>query len=175
MQERSDKRIIAICLLLSVGIFITDSLLPLGVAGGVPYILVILISLWSYRIKLPIYMAIGVSILTVLGACISPPGGELWKAILNRFLALFAIWSVAILSVQRKTIHKKNEQALREIKTLRGFLPICASCKKIKDDHGYWKQIESYIKEHSEAEFSHGICPDCAKKLYPDIDLYPKK
>jgi len=57
----------------------------------------------------------------------------------------------------------------KEIKILKGFLPICAACKKIRDDKGYWKQIESYIRDHSEAEFSHGICPDCAKKLYPDF------
>jgi PAS domain S-box-containing protein len=55
-----------------------------------------------------------------------------------------------------------------EIKRLRGMLPICASCKKIRDDKGYWSQIEVYIKNHSEAEFSHGICPECLKKLYPD-------
>ncbi len=57
----------------------------------------------------------------------------------------------------------------KEIKTLKGFLPICASCKKIRDDEGYWNKIESYIQDHSEAEFSHGICPNCAKKLYPDM------
>jgi len=62
--------------------------------------------------------------------------------------------------------------ALRKVKTLSGLLPICASCKKIRDDTGYWTQIESYIRVHSDAEFSHGICPDCAKKLYPDIDIY---
>lgn len=61
---------------------------------------------------------------------------------------------------------------VNENKVLKGFLPICAPCKKIRDDQGYWNQIESYIKEHSEAEFSHGICPDCAKKLYPEIDLF---
>ena len=55
-----------------------------------------------------------------------------------------------------------------EIKHLRGMLPICASCKKIRDDKGYWKQIESYIRDHSEAEFSHGICPECLEKLYPE-------
>ena len=59
--------------------------------------------------------------------------------------------------------------ALDEVKVLSGFLPICASCKQIRDDKGYWTQIESYIREHSEAEFSHSICPECAKKLYPDI------
>ncbi len=61
------------------------------------------------------------------------------------------------------------QKALAEIKTLGGLLPICAYCKKIRDDKGYWNQIESYIKEHSEADFSHSICPDCAKKLYPDL------
>lgn len=62
----------------------------------------------------------------------------------------------------------KLQDALSKVKQLSGFLPICASCKKIRDDKGYWNQIESYIRDHSEAEFSHGICPDCIKKLYPD-------
>jgi len=61
------------------------------------------------------------------------------------------------------------QEALATIKTLHGILPICASCKKIRDDKGCWTQIESYIREHSTAEFSHGICPDCAKKLYPEF------
>lgn len=51
----------------------------------------------------------------------------------------------------------------------RGLLPICASCKKIRDDKGYWNQIEVYIKEHSNANFSHGICPGCLKRLYPEF------
>lgn len=62
--------------------------------------------------------------------------------------------------------------ALAKVKKLSGFLPICAHCKKIRDDAGYWKQIEEFIRDHTEAEFSHGICPECASKLYPDIDMY---
>jgi PAS domain S-box-containing protein len=58
--------------------------------------------------------------------------------------------------------------ALASLKTLRGLIPICASCKKIRDDHGYWTQVEVYIRDHSEAEFSHSICPDCMKRLYPE-------
>ncbi len=61
------------------------------------------------------------------------------------------------------------QKALSEIKALSGMIPICASCKKIRDDKGYWNQIESYIKDHSEAQFSHSICPDCVKKLYPEV------
>jgi ABC-type amino acid transport substrate-binding protein len=64
------------------------------------------------------------------------------------------------------------QKALDEVKTLGRLLPICASCKKIRDDKGYWNQLESYIQEHTGTAFSHGICPDCAKKLYPDLDLY---
>ena len=60
-------------------------------------------------------------------------------------------------------------EALAEVKKLSGFLPICSSCKKIRDDQGYWRQVEEYIRDHSEAEFSHSICPECAKKLYPDF------
>ena len=69
--------------------------------------------------------------------------------------------------------HKTDllEQALKEIKTLRGIVPICANCKKIRDDEGYWTQVEVYVQNHSEATFSHGICPGCAKKLYPEFDL----
>jgi hypothetical protein len=61
------------------------------------------------------------------------------------------------------------QDALNKIKTLRGIIPICASCKKIRDDKGYWNQLESYIREHSEAVFSHGICPECTENLYPDL------
>lgn len=60
-------------------------------------------------------------------------------------------------------------RALAEIKTLRGIIPICANCKKIRDDQGYWNQVEVYFREHTEAEFSHGICPECIKTLYPEF------
>jgi len=70
--------------------------------------------------------------------------------------------------VEKRT--NEFKQAMTKVKTLSGLLPICASCKKIRDDNGYWNQIESYIRQHSGAEFSHGICPECAKKLYPELD-----
>jgi uncharacterized PurR-regulated membrane protein YhhQ (DUF165 family) len=70
--------------------------------------------------------------------------------------------------MERDRVIEELKQALSEVKTLRGFLPICANCKKIRDDKGYWNRIEAYIQEHSDAQFSHGICPECAKKLYPE-------
>jgi PAS domain S-box-containing protein len=73
---------------------------------------------------------------------------------------------------ERDKLIEDLQQALQEVKTLSGLLPICSHCKKIKDDQGYWKQIEAYIQDHSEAQFSHGICRECADKYYPDMDLY---
>lgn len=71
-----------------------------------------------------------------------------------------------LLENEREQLITDLKEAMKKVKTLSGFLPICASCKKIRDDKGYWKQIESYIKDHSDAEFSHSICPDCAENLY---------
>lgn len=83
---------------------------------------------------------------------------------------------------ERKKIEQEREKliadlrgAMAEIRTLSGMFPICASCKKIRNDQGYWTQIETYLRDHSDLEFSHGLCPDCAKKLYPHLDLTEKK
>ncbi len=70
---------------------------------------------------------------------------------------------------ERDRLIEKLEKALQEVKRLSGLLPICASCKKIRGDNDTWQQIEDYIATHSEADFSHGICPDCARQLYPEI------
>ncbi len=64
---------------------------------------------------------------------------------------------------------KELQNALKDIKTLSGFIPICASCKKIRDDKGFWNQVEIYIQDRSDAQFSHGICPDCKDKIYPEF------
>ncbi|MEK6742695.1 MAG: PAS domain S-box protein [Nitrospirota bacterium] len=70
----------------------------------------------------------------------------------------------------REKLIRELREALESIKTLKGLLPICASCKKIRDDTGYWNQIESYVATHSEAEFSHSLCPACAERLYPGFN-----
>jgi len=87
------------------------------------------------------------------------------------------------LSIRDITVSKQSEKererligelrdALAKVRTLSGMLPICAACKKIRDDQGYWNQIESYISKHSKAEFSHSLCPDCAQKLYPGLNFH---
>ena len=73
---------------------------------------------------------------------------------------------------RREKMIEELKEALSQVKQLSGLLPICSHCKQIRDDKGYWRQIEAYIQEHSEAQFSHGICRECAKKYYPDLDIY---
>jgi hypothetical protein len=68
----------------------------------------------------------------------------------------------------RQEVAELKRAELKQVKTLRGLLPICASCKKIQDDRGHWVQVEVYVRDHTEADFTHSICPECTKKLYPD-------
>ena len=75
---------------------------------------------------------------------------------------------------QELRVHSVSlEKAFDEVKLLSGLLPICASCKNIRDDKGYWNEIERYISQRSEATFTHGVCPACVEKFYPDVELPP--
>ncbi len=72
-------------------------------------------------------------------------------------------------NIQLQEKNSELESAMSQVKLLSGMLPICANCKKIRSDEGYWQEVTAYIQEHSDAEFTHGICPDCFPKLYPEI------
>jgi len=75
------------------------------------------------------------------------------------------------IEIEREKMVLELRAALADVKTLSGLLPICSVCKKIRDDKGYWNQIEAYIHKHSGTRFSHGICPDCVRDVYPELDL----
>jgi len=92
---------------------------------------------------------------------------------MERAITLALARHADLMEVRR--LNKELEQALAEVKTLRGILPICSWCKKIRDDKGYWEQLEAYITDHSEASFTHGVCPDCAEKLYKELEEFKKK
>jgi hypothetical protein len=110
---------------------------------------------------------------------------ESWEV--DELLVMSAYFAVALLiySIRRwrdvtasaRAVAERNRElqtALTEVNQLRGIIPICASCKKVRDDQGFWHQVEVYVRDHSEAEFSHGYCPDCASKLYEELDSdYP--
>jgi DNA-binding NtrC family response regulator len=70
----------------------------------------------------------------------------------------------------QKQLITELEEALSKVKTLSGLLPICSGCNKIRDDHGYWSQVEGYIQEHTDAQFTHGLCPDCIRKYFPEME-----
>ena len=126
---------------------------------------------------------------TLLKITIRPPFWKTWwfrgfgiMVVLSLFVTVYQIRTRAI-TIRNKQLEERVEErtfelkktnkellnALAKVKTLSGLVPICSSCKKIRDDKGYWNQVEDYVHEHSEAEFSHSICPDCLKKLYPDF------
>ncbi len=91
---------------------------------------------------------------------------------LNWRESLFESVCIVILGV---VIIRFTNNIFHRMKYLEGILPICASCKKIRDEKDNWQQIEAYVRDRSDAEFSHGICPECAEKLYPDFNPYKKK
>lgn len=101
---------------------------------------------------------------------------ELWmRMFICMLFIIFGIYAQGIID-KLKAVEKERENliselqtSLEEIKTLRNILPICSSCKKIRDDKGDWHFLEIYLRDHSQTEFSHGICPECMKKLYPNF------
>lgn len=109
---------------------------------------------------------------------IRPDAHETWMRSLTVCLFIgFGFFAQSVVNFRKraeegqKQLVSELQEALAKVKTLSGLLPICASCKKIRDDKGYWSQIEAYISSHSQAEFTHSICPECAKKLYPDSKM----
>ncbi|MCH8204549.1 MAG: response regulator, partial [Candidatus Hydrogenedentes bacterium] len=99
-----------------------------------------------------------------------PVEPNLFRSKVNVFCQLSA--QRLLIQEQLQEIQAKNDalrHQLEEIKTLRGLVPICAKCKNVRDDSGFWQCIENYVSEHSEAEFSHSLCPNCKEELYPGL------
>ena len=109
---------------------------------------------------------------TLKRAKITEPFGYIVKPFRERDLQIsveMALWKHQM-EESRRELTLELQEALAKVKMLSGLLPICASCKNIRNDEGYWEQIEVYIRDHSEAEFSHGICPECENELYASIN-----
>jgi hypothetical protein len=161
LDQHADRWVTILTVASAAVIFNADMLFPLGVAIPIAYALPVLLTLWSSRPLFTHLAATGATALTLLGFFISPPGLP-GLALQNRLIALGTIWCVAGLTLLYK-------RAKRDIATLQGLLPICASCKKIRDDKGYWEGIEHYIEKHSDVLFTHSICPACIQKWYPEL------
>ncbi len=161
------------CIVASLIIFGADKDNPLVF----PYFVFPVLLLSSIRFDLRI-TSIAFLLFLVISSIKSSQGlgpfamGEFYREIvLVRFnlfcgITIITVLLVSALRNEREELINELRDAFSQIKTLSGFIPICANCKKIRDDSGYWNQLEGYIQEHSDAELSHGICPTCAKELY---------
>ena len=82
---------------------------------------------------------------------------------------LYMLRQVDAAERRQRALHEELAESMEEIRALRGLLPICASCKNMRDDEGYWHEVESFLRQHADVEFSHSICPDCVQRLYPEL------
>jgi hypothetical protein len=163
----SEKRWLGIVALgLTVTALVLDLLTPAIMVPAVLCVSAMAACLWLPNARHVVAAGAAVSTLTVLGFLYSKPYDvPSWILLLNRVLALIAIWVTAVLVVQYK-------RAQRNIQVLRGLLPICSSCKNIRGSKGEWNSVEDYLEVLSEAVFTHSLCPRCVEKWYPE--LYPE-
>lgn len=146
--------------------FYVDLHIPLGVACAIPYILAVLLASYLQPVWAMPGILLVCSVLTIIGIFYSPQPlvVPIEKVLANRGLALFAMWTIAILLYHRNTLITRREEALTRIQLLEGLLPICAECKKIRDQANTWHHLETYLTAHSNMTFTHGICPECEKR-----------
>lgn len=161
------KSIYPLFFFLTAGIFLFDVFVPLGIAGGIPYVAAILVISYQPDKTVLFSAAALCSLLTIVGIFFSPSVFEvnMGRILENRLMALFVIWVTAFLSNHRNNLIRLREEALERIHVLEGILPICMECKKIRDLEGNWQRLERYISDRSEARFSHGYCPDCGQAV----------
>lgn len=176
-RTRAYHNIIRVCVVIMLGILAYE--LVTGGGNGAAI-------LWFYFVPSTVFFLLGlkeglwwigalvITVLVVIGGKI---GYQYPPSLAHRFVTTFSLVVLLAGSVEflrnryyQQLLAEKRalQDALDEITMLKGMVPICSSCKKIRDDKGFWMQIESFVREHSELEFSHGICPECATKLYPD-------
>ncbi len=177
LRARSKASLLMMALILDLVTGYGDFRFGYEVHLNIFYLLPIFLTIWLIGRSAGIIMTFICAFTMTMAYLI---GGEFkirhWHIIIwNIFLIEVFFLIIALLTirvkddmVRRKEMIRELQNALAQVKTLSGLLPICASCKKIRDDSGYWTQVESYISTHSDIAFTHSICPDCAKKLYPE-------
>lgn len=165
------------CLLLSAVIAFLDHITGYEIGFFVFYFIPVAMGAWIGKSALGTPLAIGCALIWLLvDYTAGHPYSQSWYALWNALTrcAAFAVLAMLVarlrdLLEKERTLTAQLNGALEQVKELRGLLPICSACKKIRNDSGYWENIETYISQHSHAEFTHGICPDCSKRLYPEL------
>jgi hypothetical protein len=160
-----------------LGVFAIDTILPLGVASGMLYTPLLFLCRaeggrrWLVPVSAVATALIALDLSLAIGGALSPPSVYLT----NRAFSVAVLWLVAVLlrrSMRLEAAHDaavERAAALAERRVLGGLLPICASCKRIQRSDDVWQSLEAYIQAHSEASFTHGLCPSCIARLYPDL------
>ena len=143
-------------------IFYADVTSPLGIAMPILYVGPILLGLLLPNRLFTLGAATVGSVLTVAGFFLSPPGGIVWIALLNRGLVIASLWATAAVVVL-------CEYLKGEVKALREMMALCASCKKIRDDTGFWTAMEGYVEAHYDVLFQHSLCPACQMKWETEL------
>ncbi|MFC1574772.1 hypothetical protein ACFL3Z_01695 [Gemmatimonadota bacterium] len=172
--------------LLGLGIVLANGMLPADYTTHVAWDLFLAFAAYAV-VPLPLNRQVMVASIVTLGdivifwqfKALDQPGAfldVLTAFVCANLVGVFTSWEFqrwrrrGFLALRREADARADlEKAWLEIKTLKGIIPICANCKKVRTDEGHWNQVEAYVRDHSEADFSHGICPDCAAILYPEL------
>jgi hypothetical protein len=164
-DRKREIELLTIALAGTLLVFAIDLAVPLGVAVPMGYMAVLLVALWSNRTWLTMSLAGGGVLLTGLGYVLSAHATDTTQALTNRGIAVALIGLTGCLILWTR-------HAQQEARVLRRFLLMCASCRRIRDEQGDWRALEQFLEQRSNLLFSHGLCPICVEKWYPD--LYPE-
>lgn len=182
-----DNTIFTWAVLLMIGVVAANSMFPRSYTTHVSWDLLLVLAVYalvplsfSRQVTAALIITVGDIVLFAKFKILEQPGTyfDIFTAfVCANVLGSFASWELQrwrrqqFKAFQREAdARSKLERALFEIKTLKGIIPICANCKNIRTDEGHWRQLEAYIRDHSDADFTHGICPECQMKLYPNLD-----
>lgn len=163
MLARVNPRLI-LTLAASVAVLALDSVVPRGVATWLLQIAVVWSAMsWAGRRELMV-VGLWAAACADAGSWLSPVSGlSHWVDLANQTLCVGAILLLVNIGVRERAAQDARRRAEAEVRVLKGLLPICGTCKRIRDQAGQWEQLEVYIKHHSEAEFTHGLCPECVQ------------
>src|SRR5437879_852275 len=171
--EKRPHLVTGILVAMTAGTFLLDLLEPLGVYDWALYFIPLFFTFWLKGRHYAMLVAASCTVLSYLSLAFSNPSISFTIATINRSLGAVVFWIMALILLQRRQGEEEREKligelqaALAKIKVLGGLLRICSHCKKIRDDKNKWHAVEAYVSQHTEADFVHGICPECLTKHY---------
>jgi hypothetical protein len=171
--EKTTRIVPGMIVALIAGTFLLDLSVPRGAYDWALYLIPLSITFWLKDHRSPLLIAASCTVLIYVELVFSPPSISFTNATVNHSFGVLVLWLVALLFMLRKRgdeerllLIGKLQVAMEEIKVLQGILTICSRCKQIRDEKGHWLPVEVYIGDHSSADFSHVICPDCLDKHF---------